>query len=139
MGRKKWKRLTKKGKDEVVTRMYDLQLKLTDIENNWEKIYDLEESINDNLKALFECDSECTSCTQKDQANCLLNFRKANVFYLGKIKSYEEFFFDAVKYIGKFIRGLHQFLVDGTDPKDIDLDNEEDEDSEDVVPVSMFS
>lgn len=139
MGRKKWKRLTQKGKDEVVERMHDLQLKLTDIENNWEKIYDLEESINDNLKSLFECDCDCTTCNQKDQAACLLNFRKANVFYLGKLKSYEEFFFDAVQYLGKFIRGIHQFLVDGKDPEDIDSDLEDKPDSEKGTNQAMFS
>ena len=139
MGRKKWKRLTEKGKDNFAKRMYDLQLKFTDIENNWEKIYDLEETINDNLKSLFECNAECTSCNEKDRAICLLNFRKANVFYLGKIKSYEEFFYDAVQYIGKFIRGMHQFFVDGTDPEDIDFDKDDDKDSEGVIPTTMFS
>jgi len=139
MGRKKWKRLTSKGKDEFIKRMYDLQLKFTDIENNWEKIYDLEESINDNIKTLFECNAECTSCNEKDRAACLLNFRKANIFYLGKLKSYEEFFFDAVQYIGKFIRGVHQFFVDGTDPEDIDLDLEDKQDSEKGRDQNMFS
>lgn len=139
MGRKKWKRLTKKGKDELVKRMYDLQLKFTDIENNWEKIYDLEETINDNLKSLFECNTECTSCNEKDRAACLLNFRKANVFYLGKIKSYEEFFYDSVQYIGKFIRTVHQVFVDGTDPEDIDLDENENKKPADIDNQNMFS
>ena len=139
MSRKKWKRLTKKGKDEFVSKMNDIQLKLTDIENNWEKIFDLEESINDNLKTLFECDAECMSCNIKDVKTCLLNFRKANVFYLGKIKSYEEFFFDAVQYLGKFIRGLHQFFIDGTDPDAIDLDELDKEESEKGSNQTMFS
>lgn len=139
MGRKKWKRLTSKGKDKLVKTMYELQLKFTDIENNWEKIYDLEETINDNLKSLFECNAECTSCNEKDRAACLLNFRKANVFYLGKIKSYEEFFFDAVQYLGKFIRGLHQFFVEGKDPEDIDLEDEDKEDSKKGIHTNMFS
>jgi len=139
MSRKRWKRLTKKGKDEFVTKMNDLQLKLTDLENNWEKIYDLEETINDNIKSLFECDAECTSCTIKDVKACLLNFRKANVFYLGKIKSYEEFFFDAVQYLGKYIRGFHQFFIDGSDPDDIDLEELEKEESEKGRTQNMFS
>jgi len=139
MGRKKWKRLTKKGKDELVTRMYELQLKFTDIENNWEKVYDLEETINDNLKTLFECNAECTSCDINDVKACLLNFRKANVFYLGKIKSYEEFFYDSVQYIGKFIRGIHQYFVDGTDPDDIDLEENDEKSSKDERIRTMFS
>ena len=139
MGRGKWKRLTDKGKDEFKKSLFNLQIKLTDIENNWEKIYDLEESINDNIKNLFECNAECTSCNEHDRAVCLLNFRKANVFFLQKIKSYEEFFFDAVQYLGNFIRGLHQFFVEGKDPDDIDLGDDQEEVSEEGTPQSMFS
>jgi hypothetical protein len=139
MGRKKWKRLTTRGKDEFKERMFGLQLKFTDIEDNWEKIYDLEECINDNLKTLFECDAICTTCTEEDRAICLLNFRKANVFYLQKIKSYEEFFYDAVQYIGKFITGLHQYFVDGTDPADIELDDDPEEESDNEDDPTMFS
>ena len=139
MSRKKWNRLTDKGKHELQKKMYDLQIKLTNLEDNWEKIYDLEETINDNISSLFECNADCDTCNSKDRAICMLNFRKANVFWLAKVKSYEEFFFDAVKYLGKFIQGLHAIIVDGKDPDDVDFDNEDKTDSEKGSTQSMFA
>jgi len=139
MGRGKWKRLTKKGKDALVMKTHELKIKLTDIENNWEKIYDLEESINDNIKNLFECNAECTTCNEKDRAACMLNFRKANVFYLQKIRSYEEFFYDAVQYLGNFIQIIQQVFIEGKDIEDLDLEEDDKKDLDKPEPVTMFS
>lgn len=139
MGRKQWNRLTKKGKEKLQEKLFDLQLKLTDLENNYEKVYDLEETINDNIKNCLECDGDCSTCSVRDQGDCLLNFRKANIFFLAKLRSYEEFFQDAVEYIIKFIQGMHQILVEGKDPDEIEdeLDQEKKKDTD--SPVSMFS
>jgi len=139
MGRKEWNRLTKKGKEKLQEKLMDLQFKLTDLEDNYEKVYDLEETINDNIKSCLECDGDCTTCSEKDQANCLLNFRKANVFILAKLRSYEEFFQDAVHYIIKFIQGMHQILVEGKDPDEIMDDIDQDKKGTTENPTSMFS
>jgi len=111
-------------------------MKLTDIENNWEKIYDLEEAINDNIKTLMECNQDCTSCTPKDRGACLLNFRKANIFYLQKLRSYEEFFLDSVQYLCKFIQGLHQWITIGADATELE---EEEPNIVDVKPGDLQS
>lgn len=139
MSRKRWKRLTEKGKHDFVKRTYELQLKLTDIENNWEKILDLEEAINDNIKKLFECNADCTSCTGEDRAACLLNFRKANVFFLAKIRTYETFFSDAVNYLVKFVSGIHQVFIEGKDPDEVDFEEKQKEELDEEKLTSMFT
>ena len=139
MARKKWNRLTDKGKDDLKKAIFDLQINLTDLEDNYDKVYDYEETINDNIKGLIECDQDCTTCTERDRAACLLNFRKANIFFLGKLRSYETFFSDAIQYIIKFIQGMHQIFVEGKDPEEVEKEQAKNDKEAPDIPVSMFS
>lgn len=139
MGRKKWNRLTERGKDSLAEKIIELQLKLTNIEDHWDHIYDLEETINDNIKTLLECNADCTSCTENDRASCLLNFRKANVFYLAKLKTYEEFFYDSVNFLINFLQGLYKSLKMEDDTMDDDEEEPEIIDRKpDDPPRSLF-
>ena len=82
----------------------------------------------------MECNQDCTTCTPKDRGACLLNFRKANVFYLQKLRTYEEFFFESVQYICKYVQTLHQWITTGKD----DTDSEEEmPEIEDVKPGEL--
>jgi len=138
MARKKWNRLTKKGQYDLKKAIFDLQIKLTDLEDNYDKVYDYEETINDNIKGLIECDQDCRTCTEIDRATCLLNFRKANIFFLGKLRSYETFFSDAIQYIIKFIQGMHQIFVEGKDPEEVEREQAENEKEAPGGPPTMF-
>ena len=88
MGRGEWNRRTERGKQKIRLKMIELLDKVTDIQDDQSKILDLEESINDNISNLFECDLECTTCTADDRAKCMHNFRVANIFLMSKIMSY---------------------------------------------------
>ena len=51
--------------------------------------YDIFDAVNDEAKSLFECNMDCRDCTSEDRANCMQNFRVANVFLLKQIRQME--------------------------------------------------
>ena len=127
MGRTEWNRLTKKGKEKRRENIVELTNKLTNIEDNFEKIFDLEEAIEDNLKDLFECDSDCSTCSLEDLKLCHQHFRKANLFWIGRFRYYDEVLFESIKYLVEFIQNMHRALEDIEDEEEFKKKDESDE------------
>jgi hypothetical protein len=47
--------------------------------------YDIMELIEDNIKEIFACDLDCSTCTAKEQGQCMQAFKKANLYFLRKL------------------------------------------------------
>ena len=117
MGRKELRRLTKKGREKLREKVGQFRWKLTEIENKYENIYDLEEAIHDNLKAIFACDADCSTCSIEDLKICHQEFRKANIFWVQKLRYYDEILLDYIEYLIKFSQELFK-LIEVADEED---------------------
>jgi len=131
MGRKEWNRRTEKGKDKIRKKMIALLDRITDIEEDHYKVLDLEESINDNISSLFECDLECPTCTEVDRAMCMLNFRKANIFLMSKVMSYEASFGKYLETFALMIKDIGNDLLKVINDIDDATESEEEKDKKD--------
>lgn len=90
MSRKKWNSLSEEQKKKLYTKIMDKWDKLTEISPDLDNALDIFEAITDHTKDLFECNLDCSDCTLEDLKKCVQNFRQANIFMLGKIKTYEQ-------------------------------------------------
>lgn len=75
------KELTAKGKKIVK----DIMDKLYTLSESVEEEFDLMELIEDNIRDLFKCDLDCSTCTRKEQGECMQAFKKANIYLLRKL------------------------------------------------------
>lgn len=90
MGRKKWNSLSKEGQDKLRLIMIRTINRLVKSQENFDKEFDFFDALNDEIMDCFECNLHCDSCTEIDRANCLENFRTANIFLLKKLRFYED-------------------------------------------------
>ena len=80
MGRKKFSGLSPEKKREISDKINAKINEITSLKKTYEENLDIFDAVNDEMKDLFECDLNCTTCDQNDLGNCLQNFRLANVF-----------------------------------------------------------
>ena len=75
------KELTKKGKDavkKIMDKLYSLSEKVEDE-------YDIMELVEDNIRDIFKCNLDCSTCSSKEQGECMQTFKKANLYLLRKL------------------------------------------------------
>ena len=75
------KDLSKFGK-EAVKKIMD---KLYTLSEKVEDEYDIMELVEDNIRDIFECDLDCSTCSREEQGKCMQNFKKANLYLLRKL------------------------------------------------------
>ena len=47
--------------------------------------YDIMELVEDNIKDIFNCDLNCSTCSREEQGQCMQSFKKANLYFLRKL------------------------------------------------------
>jgi len=75
------KEMTKIGKDavkKIMDKLYALSEKVEDE-------YDIMELIEDNIRDIFACNLDCSTCSSKEQGECMQTFKKANLYLLRKL------------------------------------------------------
>ena len=76
--RKEMSKAGKAGVKKIMDKLYALSSKVEDE-------YDIMELIEDNIKDIFSCNLDCSTCSTKEQGNCMQPFKKANLYLLRKL------------------------------------------------------
>ena len=89
MSRKRFNALDEDQKrkvgEQIIRKMDDIAA----MKDSFLDEFDIFDAVNDEAKTLFECNMDCRDCTSEDRANCMQNFRVANVFLLKQIRQME--------------------------------------------------
>jgi len=70
------------SKEDYVKR---LTKKILSYSENIEEEYDIMELIEDNISEVFDCDSNCSTCSERERGECMQNWKKANLYFLRKL------------------------------------------------------
>lgn len=105
----------------------ELIKKIGELADDIREEYDMMELVEDSIKDIFKCDLDCSTCTPEDQGTCLGNFKKANLFWLRKIRQDEEILMNIVEKMDAtrlLISELYSIVK--KDLKKVQIDKEED-------------
>ncbi len=80
MGRKKFNNFSKEKKEDISNKINGKINEITKLKKSYEKNLDIFDAVNDEMKSLFECDANCSTCDKNDIGKCMQNFRLANIF-----------------------------------------------------------
>ncbi len=80
MGRKKFNNFSKEKKQDISDKINGKINEITSLKKSYEENLDIFDAVNDEMKTLFECDLNCSTCGPDDKGSCMQNFRLANVF-----------------------------------------------------------
>jgi len=89
MGREKFNKLTDEEKEEIRKQIISKMDELTKMKEKFEQEFDFFDAVNDEIISCFECNGKCTGCDLEDLKKCMQNFRIGNIFFLKKLRLYE--------------------------------------------------
>jgi len=133
MGRKKWNRLSNEKKQELTDKIIAKMDELTKVKNDFEQEFDFFDAINNEIKDCFECNLDCSTCTNDDRAHCMQNFRVTSLYVLKKLKMYEMGMYKFMEGIESWCELFLKLLAKGINNKDSDISEEEIEEYEKIV------
>ena len=133
MGRTKWNKLTDEKKAEISSEIVVFMDEVTKKKDKFTQEFDFFDAINDEIKSLFECNGDCSTCSVEDVKHCLQNFRVANVYLVKKLKLYDQG-------LEKFMEGMEIWCKTFLKWLKADSDIEEEiEKTEEVKEVDYFA
>lgn len=80
MGREKFNNLSTTKKQIISNEINAKINEITKLKKSYKENLDIFDAVNDEMKSLLECDSDCSTCDTNDIGKCLQNFRLANIF-----------------------------------------------------------
>jgi len=108
-----------------------LHNKMITLSANISEEFDILETVEDNIKDIFNCDLDCSTCTEDDRAICMQTFKKGNFYWIRKIAQDEKMLQSIVEKMDeyreilaeatKFIRETVDIKIDESDESDEEL------------------
>jgi len=77
--------MRKKRTKDMEESVKKLKAKIYSYSEDIQDEFDIMELIEDNIREVFECDLECTTCTREEQGECMQSWKKANLYFLRKL------------------------------------------------------
>lgn len=114
--RKKWNEMSDKDKENLMEVIRERMLDLTEKRESLEEEYNCFEEINDQIQDTFECDMKCETCDEVDRARCMQSFRIANVYWIKKLRLYEDYFLKTLETSLDVLKELILLLKDSGSP-----------------------
>jgi hypothetical protein len=75
------KELTVEGK----ARVKKIMEKLYTLSQSIEEEFDIMELVEDSIRDIFKCNLDCATCSSAEQGECMQSFRKTNLYLLRKL------------------------------------------------------
>lgn len=72
--------------------------------------FDLIEAIEDNIKDIFSCDLDCSTCSRVEFGECMQTFKKANLYWIRKAVQNEFVFKNIAEKLGTVADGLSKAI-----------------------------
>ena len=109
----------------------ELHRKLITVSNTINEEFDILEAIEDDIEDVFNCDMDCSTCTEDERAICMQTFKKANLYWIRKIAQDEKMLHDIVEKMDEY----RDLLSKATDfiKKNYPVNDDETEELDDII------
>ena len=102
--------------DKTRTKLLNYIMELRD--NTILEEFDLIEVIGDNIKDIFSCDLDCSTCSREEMGHCMQTFNKGNLYWIRKAVQYEFLLKNIAEKFGIIAEGLLKAVRTLNDVKD---------------------
>lgn len=117
MGRKKFEKFNDNKKKEIQKKIVDKINEITQLKKSYSENLDVFEAVNDEMKDIFECDLDCSTCGIDDRGKCLQSFRLGNVFFQKQCRILVDIINEYVDVFEKILNNLGYEILKEIDVK----------------------